>query len=158
MPTKPAVPALIPSLSLREFLLRGLLGSLLGSCIGVLNAILLVGIFDTGYLSNRPLYEPVLLGLCGIIAGAIQGGFLRRTTQPALLWLLLSGLGWSLVGLVDSQDTIAWSRTGNYTADGLLFGALVALPQCLRLLPQSLRFAALWFLLSVSIWSFLRLL
>src|SRR5262245_1128829 len=108
----------ITSLPIKQLLLRGLLGCLLGTFIGLLNLFLLAMVFS----SNREIVEPLACGLCGIIAGAIEGNFLRRTARPALLWLLLSGAGWSAIGFIDAHNLIAWSTTGNRITGALLFG------------------------------------
>jgi hypothetical protein len=146
---KPAAQAVLTPLALRQFLLRGLLGCLLGTEIGLLNLLVLDLVLRTG---NRRFYLIALFGLCGIIAGAIQGGFLRRVTRPALLWLVLSGMGWSIAGFVGTQVTVSWSEPGSVMLLGGLLGALAALPQCL-LLRRSLPFVAIWLVLSASAWS-----
>jgi hypothetical protein len=152
---KPAAHALIPPLSIKHFLIQGLLGCLIGTWIGCLNLVVLTMVF-LGVLEDNRFSFIALWGLCGIIAGAFQGGFLRRATRPALLWLLLSGIGWCIVGFVDTQATIAKSTTINVIAVSLLYGGLAALPQWL-LLQRSLPFSACWLPLSASTWSFLGL-
>ena len=147
--------ATAPSLSIKHFLIRGLLGSLIGIWTAFLNLVFLTIVFP-GVLEDDRFSIIALWGLCGIIAGAIQGGFLRRTPRPALLWLVLSGTGWLIVGLVDSQGTISKSTTGNVIAVSLLYGGLAALPQWL-LLQRALPFAAFWLALSASTWSILGL-
>jgi hypothetical protein len=151
-----AAHALIPAFSVKHFLIQGLLGCLSGTWIGCLNLVFLMIVFP-GLLEDGPLSFIALWGPCGIIAGAIQGGFLRRATRPALLWLLLSGIGWLMVGLVDSQGMLPKSTPGDVIAVSLLYGALAALPQWL-LLRRSLPFAVFWLPLSASIWSILGLL
>lgn len=150
---KSAVHALIPQLSIKHFLIQGLLGCLIGTWIGCLNLVFLIIVF-LGVLEDDQFSFIALWGLCGGIAGAVQGGFLRRATRPALLWLLLSGTGWCIVGFIDSQGTISKSTTGNLIAVSLLYGGLAALPQWL-LLQRSLPFAACWLPLSASTWSIL---
>jgi hypothetical protein len=144
---KRADPALIPSLTPKQFLLRGLAGCLLGTLIAFLNMF----IFAMSPLFRQPFAAPLALGCCGLIAGAIHGGFLRRVTRPALLWLLLSGAGWLLVGFIESQHMIPWSSTGQRVISALFYGGLAALPQWL-LLQRSLRFAAIWPVLTASTW------
>jgi hypothetical protein len=152
---KPAAPGLILPLSIKHFLIQGLLGGLIGTWIGCLNLVFLMIVFP-GVLEESRFAVIALWGICGSIAGAIQGGFLRRATRPVLLWLLLSGTGWCIVGFVDSQSMIAKSTTGNVLAVSLLYGGLAALPQWL-LLQRSLPFAACWLPLSASIWGSLGL-
>ena len=93
---KPTARALIPPLSIKHFLIQGLLGCLIGTWVGFLNLVFIIVFL--GVLEDNRFSFIALWGLCGIIAGAIQGGFLRRVTRPTLLWLLLSGIaGASLV-------------------------------------------------------------
>jgi hypothetical protein len=141
----PASPMTRPSPE--PFFLRGLLGCLLGTCIGILN-VEFVEVISFGYqldhhTLDRLIPLPIVFALCGIIAGAIRGRFLRRATQPALLWLLLSALGWSFAGItyepVLGSAYTAGARLGAY----LFFGALVALPQWLWL-QRSHRNAPYW--------------
>jgi hypothetical protein len=138
-----------------QFFIQGLLGCLIGTWIGVLNLVVLIIVFP-GVIEGGGLTFIALWGLCGMIAGAIQGGFLRRATRPALLWLLVSGVGWLAVGLVDTQETISKSTTGGLIAISLLYGGLAALPQWL-LLQRSLPFATFWLPVSASTWSILGL-
>ena len=152
---KPAVHALIPPLSIKYFLIQGLLGCLIGTLTGFLNTLLLVIVFLDRLLDGR-FYGIALFPLGGIIAGAIQGGFLPRTTRRALLWLLLSGIGWSIVGFVDTQGAFPKATTDNVIAVSLLYGGLAALPQWL-LLQRSLPFAAFWLPVSASAWGILGL-
>jgi hypothetical protein len=152
---KDAAPALKTPLAIKQFLIWGLLGCLIGTWTGVLNLVVLMIVFP-GVLEDSQFYLIALWALCGIITGAIQGGFLRHATRPALLWLLLSGTGWLIVGFVDSQATLSKSTTGSVIAVSVLYGGLAALPQW-PLLQRSLPFAALWLALSASIWSILGL-
>jgi hypothetical protein len=153
---EPAAPTLTPPLTFKQFLIRGLFGCLLGTLIALLNLFVLVVLFPGVFQSNRQFNVPAVFALLGIIAGAIQGSFLRHTTRPALVWLLLSAFGWSLVGVVNTHDMIAWSSIGDRIASSLLIGALTALPQWLGL-RRSLRFAACWPFLSASAWVILGL-
>jgi hypothetical protein len=150
---KPTAGTLIP-LSIKHFLIQGLLGCLVGTGVGFLNLVFMIVFL--GVLEDDRLSFIALWGLCGIIAGAIQGAFLRRATRPKLVWLLLSGIGWCIVGLVDSQGSIPKSTTGDVIAVSLLYGGLAALPQW-PLLQRSLSFAAAWLPLSASIWCILGL-
>jgi hypothetical protein len=132
------------------------LGCLVGTWIGFFNLVVIALEFPGVLEAGRPAFV-ALWGLCGMIAGAIQGGFLRGVTRPAFLWLLLSGIGWLIVGFFDTQDTLPKSTTGDVIAVSLLYGGLAVLPQWL-LLQRSLSFAAFWLPLSASTWSILGLL
>jgi hypothetical protein len=125
--------------ALCTFLLRGLLGCLIGTLIGYFNIAFLFPMISDRF--GHPFYWKALFGLCGIIAGAVQGGFLRRATRPAPLWLALSGTGWLFVGYVDVLlaspatrriDVLlvssATTTTGHMIIVGLLLGGLAALP------------------------------
>jgi hypothetical protein len=140
-------------LPFKQLLLRGLMGCLLGTLITILNLFLIARIFP----SNRQVIEPFAFWCCGLIAGAIHGGFLRRLTRPALLWLLFSGAGWSVAGLIDSHNMLEWSSTRQIVINALFLGGLVALPQASLLLSRSLRLAILWPVLSASSWALVLL-
>jgi hypothetical protein len=157
---KPTPHALI---TLKQFLIQGLLGCLIGTLIGYSNVMSLSPMLHDR--PGHPFYWLALYGFCGIIAGAIHGGFLRCATRPAPLWLALSALGWSFVGflhalLVSSvttrvdvlQVSSATTPTGHVITVGLLLGGLAALPQWL-LLRRSIPFAACWLALSAIAWS-----
>ncbi len=140
----------IQSPSPERFLIRALPGCLLGSCIGILN-LLFVQVIGFGYRLHHLMPLPVLFALCGIIAGAIQGGFLRRATRPALLWLLLSALGWSFAGITYEPVLVPAYTAGARLGAHLFFGALAALPQWLWL-QRSHRNASYWLVFSASAW------
>jgi hypothetical protein len=146
---KHATLALIPALSIKQFLLRGMAGCLIGAFIGMLNVALLGNPYRAPFQISRPLYHIIVFGFGGVIAGAIQGGFLRPVTRPPSVWLLLSGLSWSLIGLL--IDQIPFWMSSNDILLGLLYGGIVGVPQWL-LLQRSLRFAAFWLLLSPASW------
>jgi hypothetical protein len=156
MSIKPVAASPTTSPSPERFLIRALLGCLLGSCIGLLNLLFLY-MMSFGYrlhdLMSSPIFIPILCALCGIIAGAIQGGFLRRATRPALLWLLLSALGWSFAGfaLAPVFGDYGYTR-GAIIATYLLCGALAALPQWFWL-QRSHRNAAYWLMFSEGVWA-----
>jgi hypothetical protein len=135
-------------LSITQFVIRGLLGCLIGTWIGFFNLVLIMIVFP-GVLEDSSFYFIALWGSCGIIAGSIQGGFLRRATQSALLWLLLSGAGWFIVGFIDTQGTLPKLTTGDVIGVSLLYGGLAALPQSF-LLWRSRPFAAGWLAVSAS--------
>jgi hypothetical protein len=132
--------------ALRIFLLRGLLGCLTGTLIGYSNVVFLYPMLPAR--PEYPFYWIALYGFCGIIAGAIQGGFLQRATRPAPLWLALSGTGWLFVGFVYALLVLpvlllvsSATTTGHVITVGLLLGGLAAPPQWL-LLRRSVLFAA----------------
>ena len=144
-------------LSIEQFSINGLLGCLLGTLAGWLNLLFLGMVFLNTPNLNHPSYWTALFGLCGIIAGAIQGGFLRRVTQPSLLWLLVSGTGWSIASIVFSQGSGSVATIGDLILAGLICGGIASLPQWL-FLQRSLPFAAFWLVLSANTWSILLVL
>jgi hypothetical protein len=147
-------------LSPKQLLFQGVAGCLLGIFLGLLNVLLVMRMSPDTYLLNHPFALLALFASCGIIAGAIQGGFLRRVIRTPFLWLALSGMGWLFIGCIDiltvssipvDVDVLLFSLPRTERVIGLLLGGLAALPQWV-LLQRSIPLAGLWLLLSASTW------
>jgi hypothetical protein len=74
------------------------LGIPLGLAIGGVSALLMQHPIDAliGFFVDPVLSPFVVVFVSGIIAGALQGAFLRSYTPPVIIWLIASGVGWIL--------------------------------------------------------------
>ena len=144
-------PALLTPLSFKQFLL-GLIGCFIGIFAGFLSEIIISSkVYPDPSILSPLVFSMIVSGASGIIAGAIQGGFLRRTARPFLLWLALSGTGWALAAFVTNFIAHRWP-VGINSLPLYVFGiAAAVLPQCF-LLRRSIFFAACWLVLSASMW------
>jgi len=113
------------------------IGIPLGLCIGAVNALIIQRLLHTffGFLPGDILSSFVAVFVSGIIAGAIQGAFLRPFTRPVVIWLVASGMGWSVAyGLMRyfyaTTATATILPTIAEVSLGLGMGLLVGIAQC----------------------------
>jgi hypothetical protein len=74
------------------------LGIPLGLAIGGVNALLMQRSVAApiDFLLAPGLSPFIVVFVSGIIAGVLQGAFLRSYTRPVSIWLTASGIGWTL--------------------------------------------------------------
>lgn len=126
--------------------LRSVSGSLLGIVSGIINMVLV-----QRFLPD--LFGALLaVAVGGVIAGALQGGFMRRYTQPALLWLGLTAVGWLAafiaLGMTDwsllLQDDFSWRNVS-------LCALMTSVPQW-GMLRRHVGRAWFWVLINLGCW------
>jgi len=137
------------------------IGIPLGLCIGAVNALIIrqpIQAF-TGWLTDDIGSTLVAVLVSGIIAGAIQGAFLRPYTRPVVIWLVASGIGWSMAyGLMwyfyatTTPSTIL--PTGGEVSLGLGMGLLAGTAQWV-VLQRRLHNAYCWILSTMLVWGIL---
>jgi hypothetical protein len=137
------------------------IGIPLGLCIGAVNTLIIQRLLHTfiGFLSGDVLSSFVTVFVSGIIAGAIQGAFLRPSTRPVAIWLVASGMGWSVAyGLMRYfYATIATATILPPIAEvslGLGMGLLVGIAQWVAL-QRHLSNASWWIVSTVLGWGML---
>jgi hypothetical protein len=130
----------------------------LGLAIGGVNALLIqrpvaacIGVFLAPGLSPF-----IVVLVSGIIAGALQGAFLRSYTRPVIIWLAASGIGWILAyGLMRyfyaTTDAYSLLPTAGELSLGFGMGLLAGIPQWLILQAQW-RTADWWLVSTVLCW------
>jgi hypothetical protein len=128
------------------------IGIPLGLSIGAVNALLLqrpVRVF-IGFPLDDVLSRFIVVFVSGIIAGAVQGAFLRPYTRPVMIWLIANGIGWTLAyGLMRYFYTTARSTilpTVDEVSLGLGMGLIVGVAQWI-VLRHRLN-AAYWWIIS----------
>lgn len=137
------------------------IGIPLGLCIGAVNALLIrwpIQAF-TGFLTDDVLSTFVAVFVSGIIAGAIQGSFLRPYTRPVGIWLVASGIGWSIAyGLMwyfyATTTTSTILLTVGEVSLGLGMGLLAGIAQWV-ILQRRLKNAYWWIVSTVLVWGML---
>jgi len=133
-----------------DFWSKAVLGSILATCIGTFSALLLALIADPWVAAGAPWLGA---GVGGIIAGAIQGAFIRHDTRPRLLWLAISSSAWLVaisvvVGIGDRWPTRGFASLLCATA---LSGAIIGSAQWL-MLRRTRPDAIWWVLVNACIW------
>jgi len=132
--------------------IRAASGTTLGILLGSINRIIM-----TGLLHHTAVAQIIGFGIAGLIAGTIQGMFLRHYTRSTLLWMGVSGLGWMLIGLPElwfPDNTFPLWLCDNVTRRalvGMLSGEIVGTLQALTLRRQS-RIIGCWLLITILVW------
>jgi hypothetical protein len=131
----------------------------LGLCIGAVNVFIIRRLLENlaGMLLSEVFNTFVAVLLSGVIAGAIQGSFLRPHTRPIVAWLIVTGFGWmAAYGLMryfySVNNTYTILPTFGELSLGLGMGFLVGITQWL-VLQQRWKNAYLWIVSTVIVWS-----
>jgi hypothetical protein len=133
------------------------LGIPLGVAIGGVNALLIRHPVDAfiGFLLDTSLSPFIAVFVSGIIAGALQGAFLRSYTRPVIIWLGASGIGWLLAYSLmryfyTTTDTSTILPTVSEIFLGVGMGVLAGTAQWLVL--QVRWRTAYWWIVSTVFW------
>jgi hypothetical protein len=132
--------------------LRAAVGTFLGILIGVINRVII-----TGALQHTAVAQLVGFGIGGLIAGAIQGLFMRHYTRSTLAWIVMSSFGWMIISLPElwfADNTFSLWLCYYLTRRalvGLLSGGIVGILQALTLIPHS-QTARWWLIVTILIW------
>lgn len=146
-PSKPSLQMLIISITI-------------GLCIGTVNAFIIQRLLHMmmGLFLDETFSTFIAVLFSGVIAGAIQGVFLRPYARPVVIWLIASGLGWmAAYGLIryfySVNDTNTILPTFGELVLGSGLGFLVGTAQWL-VLQQRWANAYLWIVSTVIVWGF----
>jgi hypothetical protein len=153
-PTRDQYPMTLPTThqSALDLSIRAAVGTFLGILIGIINRVII-----TGVLRHTALAQLVGFGIGGLIAGAIQGLFMRHYTRSTLAWIGVSGLGWMIIGLPElwfADNTFSlWlcDRLTRRALVGLVSGGIVGILQALTLMPRSPT-VRWWLLVTILVW------
>jgi hypothetical protein len=133
------------------------LGIPLGVAIGGVNALLIRHPVDalSGLLLDIRLSPFIAVFVSGVIAGALQGAFLRFYTRPVIIWLAASGIGWLLAYSLmryfyTTTNTSTIVPTASETFLGVGMGLLAGTTQWLVL--QVRWRTAYWWIVSTVLW------
>src|SRR6266508_2412302 len=80
--------------SAEVFWARAIGGTVLGIIIGTFNRAIVADL-----LATRMFGQFLGFGVGGLVAGAIQGAFLRRHIHSRWMWIALSSTGWLMLGI-----------------------------------------------------------
>jgi len=149
--TSPPIRTDTASQSAGEFWSYAFIATILGTLIGTITLIILIALVDQLWSGGA---EFVAGGLSGLVAGAIQGAFLRRSTQPKLLWLGLSCGGWLITIILGNTIRHLWpgADANREMAIAAIGGAVVG--TCQWVLLRRYRSHVIWWVpLSAAIWT-----
>jgi hypothetical protein len=136
-----------------DFWFKAIFGGLLATVAGIIGAWLLTWLSQQ-WLSSSAIW--ISAGIGGVIAGVIQGFFIRHSVEPKLLWLTASSSGWlAALGYAQAIGS-AWPRIGlgAWLGTTALVGAIIGGAQWL-VLRRARQNAVWWVALNASIWLFI---
>lgn len=138
-----------------DFWSKAVLGGILATCIGMFSALLLAFITEPWVATGAPWLGA---GVAGVIAGAIQGAFIRHYTRPRLLWLAINSSAWLVAVSIAVGMSELWPAHGfaSLLCTTALVGAIIGSGQWL-LLRRTQPDTVWWILVHASIWVLLLL-
>jgi len=135
-----------------SFLEAAVRGTILGIILGSFNQVLV-----SAFLIDTPLNRLVSFVIGGLVAGAIQGAFLRRHIPSPWIWLSLSSISWLIVACWDvwlSDNLVsrgACYQIMPYILIGAFRGIVVGLGQSL-VFCQHPRLVRVWIVVNILLW------
>ncbi|MEO7909183.1 MAG: hypothetical protein ABIV47_05985 [Roseiflexaceae bacterium] len=138
--------------SVGTFLEAAVGGTILGILLGSFNREL-VGVF----LIHTPINWLVSFLIGGVVAGAIQGGFIRRHIPSPWIWLSLSSICWLIAGGLDMwlPRELVWYKLCihiiPYILVGGLRGIIIGSGQSLAFWQHS-QLVRLWIIVNLLVW------
>ncbi len=132
--------------------IRAAVGTFLGILIGITNRVIV-----TSALRHTAVAQLVGFGIGGLIAGAVQGLFMRHYTRSTLAWIVVSGLGWMIIGLPElgfRDNTFSLWLCHYLTRRalvGFVSGGIVVILQALTLMPRS-QTIRWWLIVTILVW------
>ena len=151
--TLPAPPSQPSEQLTDDFWFKAIFGGLLATVAGIISAWLLTWLCQQ-WLSSSAIW--ISAGIGGVIAGVLQGVFIRHPIEPKLLWLTASSSGWlAALGYAQAIGS-AWPRIGPgaWLGATALGGAIIGGAQWL-VLRRTRQDAVWWVALNASIWLFI---